>query len=251
MKQVSVWGAVICAVTSVGAAHGAVLYDGTIGTTPGAQGWTYLPLGATQTAPTLPGSPFTTFDSLSAFSVRGGYSQTAPVALDRTTGYRLDWTFRVASESHNVPPATNGNNRAGVSLIAVGSDLQGIEVAFWENEVWVQNIGFTHGEGATFDTTAAQTDFSITVFGTGYAISANGTPLLSGALRDYSAFGLPYNQPKFLFFGDNTTSAAGRFEWSRASVVVVPEAGTLPMGLGAGCLVFGIRGFCRRMTRRS
>ncbi|MEP7134154.1 MAG: hypothetical protein ABI904_04395 [Chloroflexota bacterium] len=64
-----------------------------------------------------------------------------------------------------------------------------------------------------------------------YTLTANAIPLLTGPLRDYSAFtGFPdpYEAPNFLFLGDNTTSAQARVRLRFVSVTgtepVVPTS---------------------------
>ena len=107
---------------------------------------------------------------------------------------------------------------------------QGIELGFWANEIWAQADSplFTHAEGVAFDPTLAMTSYALAIQGTTYALSANGTPILSGSLRNYSSFGFPYNVPDFLFIGDDTGSANGSFELSR--VELLPEPGIVGFG---------------------
>ncbi len=62
------------------------------------------------------------FDT-TAGTVRAGWSTTGGV-MDRTTGYTLSFDLQVGSESHV------SNDRAGFSVIALSSDLQGIELGF-------------------------------------------------------------------------------------------------------------------------
>ena len=52
--------------------------------------------------------------------------------LDRTAGYTVRFTAQVQEELHN------NNNRAGFSVIVLSSDLKGIELGFWEDQVWAQ-----------------------------------------------------------------------------------------------------------------
>src|SRR5262249_25272327 len=121
---------------------------------------------------------------------------------------------------------------------------KGVELGFWSNQVWAQNDSplFTHGEGASFDTTKALTDYALTVLGGSYSLSADGQPLLGGPVRDYSAFGLPYTLKIFLFFGDDTSSAWARVEIARVTLGAVPEPSSLALaGLGAVVLVLASR----------
>lgn len=132
--------------------------------------------------------------------------------LDSTVGFQVNFTLQVESEIHE------SGNRSGFSVIILDNNAKGIEMSFWQNEIWVQhddNTGglFTHGEGVAFDTTATLTDYQVTVIGGLYTLTANAQPLLTGTIRDYSAFDRfpdPYETPNFLFLGDDTTSAQAR-----------------------------------------
>ncbi len=154
--------------------------------------------------------------------------------LDRTAGFEVDFTLRVIDEQHS------SSDRAGFSITVLSSVASpgppGIELGFWKNEVWAQNAGFTHGESSgVFDTTTGLIPYRLLVSGNTYQLLANGNPILSGNLRDYSAFnggppfntGFPYNQANFLFFGDDTSSASANVQL--ASIQVVPEPGAILM----------------------
>ncbi len=140
--------------------------------------------------------------------------------LDRSAGFQLDFTLRVESESHA------NNNRAGFSIIVLGEDARGIELAFWENEIWAQNDYITgglfeHGEGTAFATSAGLIDYQVIILDDTYTLTANTAPILTGSLRDYSKFeGFPdpYETPNFLFLGDDTTSAQARIQLRFVSV---------------------------------
>ncbi|HET9906459.1 MAG TPA: hypothetical protein VFQ23_07455 [Anaerolineales bacterium] len=145
--------------------------------------------------------------------------------LDRAAGFQVNFSVGVERESHA------NNQRSGFNVILLGNDAKGLELAFWTNEIWVQNDNltgglFTHGEGVNIDTTNF-TDYQITMSADTYTLSANGTPILSGPVRDYSSFeGFPdpYQTPNFLFMGDNTTSAQARTHLGYVSIT-----GTDPM----------------------
>jgi hypothetical protein len=215
------------------------LYDGALGTTPDAQGWLKFNTDGSSTPATSGGT--TSFNTSANQSERGGFSNynlIFPVnpnfpTLNRAAGYTVSLDMKVLAELHAV------NNRSGVGLIVLSSDLMGVELEFWQNEVWVQSgADFQHAEGAGFDTTAARNTYDVAFHGSTYDVFVNGsaTPLLSGNLRNYSAFGLPYTLPNFIFLGDDTTSASGSFEFSRLSVVV-PEPGYAIILISAGTLV--------------
>lgn len=200
-------------------AGAAILYDGSLGTTPDQQGWSFaqLPWGqATQSA----SGGATTIDTTQASGNQAGYTPVNPSALDRQTGYVVSVELRVLSENHDGTP-----DRAGFSLIVLSSDQRGIELGFWPGEVWAQNTGFTHGERAGYDTTQPGVRYDLTVQGDNYSLVANQQPLLTGALRQYSTGLLidPYQIPNLLFLGDDTTSAAAQVEIRRVAVGAVPE----------------------------
>jgi hypothetical protein len=234
--------AALLVVSFARASHAVELYSGPLGTAPEEQGWlTYGGVGGSVVRNTAGGR--TTFDTTSTNTIQAGYSNyfgPAPLnpnfpVLDRGPGFVVSLTMRLLDEAHA------NNNRSGVSLIALSSDLLGVEVAFWQNEIWVQSgAHFVHAEGVSFDTTA-MTNYDLEIHGSTYALRANGSPILSGNLRNYSAFGPPYNLPNFMFLGDDTSSARGSFDFSR--LAVVPEPGALgAMGLGA---VVVLRSRCR------
>jgi hypothetical protein len=157
-------------------------------------------------------------------------------ALDRTTGFEIRFTLRIAAEAHTT------SDRAGFSLIVVTDDPAfGIEIGFWDNEVWAydapatSNGDFTHGEGAAFDTSGALHDYVLSIQGDSYTLTApdpGGSDLsLSGNLRDYTIWGgvdlanvfnvpgipadlvlQPYQIPNLIFFGDDTSSAEAHSE---------------------------------------
>ena len=126
-------------------------------------------------------------------------------------------------------------DRAGVSVIALSSDLMGVELGFWGDRIWAQSgPSFTKAEEGLFNTTSALTSYTLQFTGTTYSLTANGVPLLTGPLRNYSSFGAPYNIPNFIFFGDDTTSARGSFRTSRITLGgAAPEPASLGL-LGSG-----------------
>jgi len=150
--------------------------------------------------------------------------------LDRAAGFQMNLSLQVENESHS------NNKRAGFSIIILANDARGIELAFWENEIWTQNDDltgglFTHGETATFDTTSGLINYQLSVINDTYTLNANGLSILTGPVRDYSAFeGFPnpYQTPNFLFIGDNTTSAQARIRLSYVSIIGTETAPPTP-----------------------
>jgi hypothetical protein len=236
-----VFGMIVAAVAFLDAGAGGAradfvtLYDGSKGTTPDAQGFLYLtnPLvgaSATQTA----SGGVTVLDTTPKASESAGYFSTGnPLVgtLDRSSGFTVTFRLQLQSESHA------SNDRAGFSIIALGSDSKGVELGFWSNQVWAQHDSplFTHGEGAAFDTTAALTTYALTVQGNTYSLTADGAQVLSGAVRDYSAFGAPYTSKNFLFFGDDTSSASARTSIASVTLTTVPEPSSAVL-VGIACL---------------
>ena len=204
----------VMGLTGAASAASITLYDDTAGNTPGAQPWLFaaddslLSGGSATETANANGVALSTDNPVSA-----GYSNYVPVfntlknvgfpALDRGPGLSLSFELQIASEGHG------NNDRAGFSVILLADDLQGIELGFWADEVWAQSDSplFTHAEGAVFDTTAAEVLYDLAILGSNYSLTANGNPLLQGALRNYSGFGNPYDLPNFVFLGDDTSSA--------------------------------------------
>jgi hypothetical protein len=129
------------------------------------------------------------------------------------------------------------NDRAGFSLIVLSSDLQGIELGFWTNRVWAQEGGpepdlFTQAEGVSFAVTNPVT-YTLAITSGGYTLAADLVPILSGPLRDYTAFsGFPdvYETPNFIFLGDDTTSARASVRFAYVAVIP-PNRVFLPLVL--------------------
>lgn len=168
-------------------------------------------------------------DTYAGWVATGGTTPGFPI-LDRTVGFQVNFSIQVENESH-----TN-NHRAGFSVIILSDDARGIELAFWQNEIWAQsddNTGglFKHGEGVTFATTSGLIDYQVTILDDAYTLTANTTQVLTGPLRDYSkfeGFPNPYQTPNFLFLGDDTTSAQSRIRLRLVSITgtepIVPTA---------------------------
>jgi hypothetical protein len=222
----------------VAASHGAqILYDGTQNTTPQSQGWLLSysePSGAVTTAITNG----TTLDTTSNILIHAGYSNysltgslvnTSFPTLNSTTGFTVNLDAQINSESHS------SNDRAGFSLIALDSSDNGIELAFWTTDIWAQSSTFTHAEDATFNTTTAPVQYALTIQGGNYTLFANGSDILSGSTRNYSAEGAPYNLPNYIFIGDDTTSADASENIYSLSVAV-PEPSVAGLGLGIATL---------------
>jgi hypothetical protein len=198
----------------------AVLYNGSLASSPGSQGWSFASLGIGTYGETQSGGAnVMTTTSI----IRAGYGLSSPLPLDAASGYRFTLDLKVDSEAHS------SANRSGFSLILIDSDLKGIELGFWTDHVWAQNAGFTHGEDAGYDATQ-RTLYTLTVLGSGYTLSAGNTSLFSGSLRDYTASGLPYTVPNFVFAGDDTFEADSSVRFFNATLTQLPEPGTWALG---------------------
>ncbi|NEQ45428.1 MAG: hypothetical protein F6K00_18570 [Leptolyngbya sp. SIOISBB] len=142
--------------------------------------------------------------------------------LDSSTGYTIAFNAQVLSDAQSNP------SRAGFSLVVVSDDpTKAIEIAFQDDKIFAQDDVplFVEDAGVTtaFDTTQA-TQYSLKVQNDAYQLFADGNNILSGTLRDYTAFSPtppvpdPYETPNFLFFGDDTTSGQGSFRLNQVTV---------------------------------
>lgn len=197
-----------------------VWYDGTLGTTPDAQGWSYGALAFGPITKTATNNSVL-LDTTSTTQISAGWTLLAAPPLDRSAGLALAFTARVNTEAHS------NNNRAGFSVIVLDSHTNGIELAFWGTNIFAQSDSplFTHAEDVTFVTTNALIDYVLTLLPTRYVLHANGTAILSGPIRDYTAFNgviNPYRTPNFVFFGDDTTSAAASVSIGRVALIRPP-----------------------------
>ncbi len=169
--------------------------------------------------------------------------------LDRTKGITIQFDIKLNAENHEGSDK-NGDgigDRAGFSVIVISNDKKGIELGFWKDDanlwvsdrIWIQQDGkaepprgnlFTHtAEGSAFNT-GSMTHYELQIYGNNYRLFANGSsaPILTGALRDYTAFDHtttipplfynPYTTSNFLFFGDNTVSASASVDLKRIAV---------------------------------
>ncbi|MFN2137874.1 MAG: hypothetical protein ACK2UK_18105 [Candidatus Promineifilaceae bacterium] len=206
----------VCAAALVAAFQGdglvpvtTVLYDGSLGTTPDEQGFSFLAFGISADQQFADG--VTILDSTGEMSDQAGYFNEQSPVLDRSLGYRILFELQIEAEEH-----ANGH-RAGFSLLVLSDDRLGLEIGFWEDAIWVQEGGpgdklFTRAETINFDT-GARTLYELAVEENTYQLSAGGQELMSGPLRDYSSFeGFPdpYESPNLIFLGDDTSRAASR-----------------------------------------
>lgn len=214
-----------------------VLYDGAAsdGTqTPDQQGFNYLATSLPFTFPLNPPEAATqsatggiaTLDTSVTPGDYAGYTARAASMPDLSVAgsYTLTLTLQVVSENHA------SDNRAGFSLILLNNDAKGIELGFWEDEIWSQRYDsdetdFIRDPGTLFDTTTPTT-YHLAVKGDAYRLSGDEEEILRGSLRDYSGFqGTidPYETPNFLFLGDNTSSSGATIRLSSVALTVAEE----------------------------
>lgn len=189
-----------------------ILYDSNLGNLPDAQGFFFVsnPFINPQASQTY-SNGLTILNTMPVQSEMAGYfvRDGAVPALQRTQGFTFTFTIQIDEEAHA------SNDRAGFSVIVLSDDLLGIELGFWQDRIWAQEGGeppdlFTQAEGVEWDTTATLTTYHLTILSDTYTLLADQTPILTGPVRDYTAFeGTldPYETPNFIFLGDNTSSA--------------------------------------------
>lgn len=210
--------------------------------------------GATQlntTAPTVPYAGYSNYTNDGSGLVNANFP-----TLDAEAGYTLSFTAKLDLENHNDPQAQKNfdgvADRAGFSVLLVSDDpTKAIELGFWEDRIFAQEDGsnqddpaaepnnnllgsetaqlFTQAEAVAFNTVAALTEYDLTVQGNYYTLHANGTEILSGELRDYTAFDGPINPyvvPNGVFLGDDTPSANAQVDIAAVSIVTDLAAAT-------------------------
>jgi hypothetical protein len=212
-----------------------VLYDGALGTMPEAQGFDYFELGISSRSWANGATLFNTLAFTDTYAGYTAQSNLVPV-LDRQAGYSVQFTTQLLSESHAGSDRNSDgtDDRAGFSLTVLSTDTVGVELGFWTDRVWAQEGGsppnlFTQAERVNFDTTSGLITYTLAISGTAYTLWADGAPLLSGSLRDYTAFTGPldpYDTPNFIFLGDNSASARASVRLAAVSVSTGP---TLPV----------------------
>jgi len=209
--------------------QGQVLLDGRQGTLPTAQGWSYaaLPGLARQNHTGDAVRLVTTATNTEA----AGYARVIAPPLDRRAGVNLAFRFRLPVERHTRP------DRAGFAVILLDAERRGIELGFWQDQVFAQADQplFTRGEEASYPFGAGWVEAVLSLRAAQYTLFVNRAPLLTGLVRDYTAFkGFPdvYETANFIFLGDNTMSAAAEVELAavalvRPLTVMLEPAGTL------------------------
>ena len=214
------------------------LYDETKNNLPDDQDWLiYANNSSASSTPVTSGVNLITDDATSAGFSNSTLSPVNPSfpILDSSIGFTLSFSMQLISESH-----TGNINRAGFSIILLDSNNQGVELGFWTDTIWSQSANplfTTKDEEKAFNTTAAMLAYELTLFDNQYFLTHNDTILLTGILKDYSAFSgifgsIPYSLENYLFLGDDTSSAQadvilGRIEISDTALFSVPTPSIL------------------------
>jgi hypothetical protein len=201
-----------------------VLYDGALGGLPSDQGMVFSAFPPGSVTPSAAGG-VTNLNSTGNNAFQAGFGTISPLALNAATGYSLEFTAEIVAESHS------GNVvRAGFSVIVVGDDpTASIEIGFQDGRVFAQNDAPLFGHPPADSNPGYNpvgmglVEYSLTIVGAGYSLSANDIEVLNGSLRDYTGFGLPpYTLPNSIFLGDNTSSAKANLNLSKVALVNPP-----------------------------
>lgn len=151
-----------------------------------------------------------------------GFARQLSPPLNRLAGFNLRLRFRLPAEHHA------RDDRAGFSVIVLDAARRGVELGFWTNQVFAQADQplFTRAESVAHPFDAAPVEAVLSLQAAHYRLFVNGTPLLTGPVRDYTAFtGFPdvYETPNFIFLGDDTTSAAAEVEIYSVALILPPR----------------------------
>ncbi|MEQ1826985.1 MAG: hypothetical protein ABL921_13605 [Pirellula sp.] len=217
------------------------LYDGA--GLPANQSWlAYTSIGGAATQSSVAGGVRLQTDlqsqsGYSNYTILSTLKNAAFPTLNRSVGFELSFSLAIASESHS------NNDRAGFSTILLGSDRRGIELGFWNNEIWAQSSSplFQHAEGVAVNTSVVR-NYRLQILNDVYTLMDGNNLLLSGAVRDYTAFngapgGVPYSLANYAFLGDDTTSGAADITLGmvtlQSNLSAVPEPASLSLLLAA------------------
>ena len=260
------------------------LYDGTSGVTPdkySSSPWFNFgnanPIPPSTLATHSANNSLTTLDSTAANSIYAGYSNynvTLDVSnpsiltptttvnpsfptLDRNAGYQLTFKVKINQQENE---GTNGDFRAGFSVLALSSDQQVIEIGFRNTDIFSQNNSSFNSIGEKVDGVGNLltnlTTYNLNVAGDSYTLTSGNTILLNGYLRDYTSatgFGADvYRASNFIFLGDNTTSAKANIDLKE--VTLSTNTATVPFEIPetVGISVLAITGglsYWRRKNR--
>lgn len=209
------------------------LYPGNAPLPPTAYGWLAVSQAPAPASVPTPWPDFTIGAGqsvlVSTMADRGGYGGLIYTGVPLSTTLNT-LQFHLNLVSSDVVVLGVGR-RAGLSLLLLDANARGVELGFWPDRIFSQEVGFASiGEEvfhAPLDATNS-TAYFLTLLATSYELRVGSTLLMTGPLRDYSAtptvFGPVYSQSNFLFIGDNTTRGAAAFDFGRMAVVPEPAA---------------------------
>jgi hypothetical protein len=210
-------------------AQAQTLYNSGLGTLPQSQGWLF---GAEGIYTDTLANNSVLLDTSATTATEAGWTFASTPDLNRSNGFTLLFTGMLNAETHT------STNRAGFSIIVLGDDTNGIELGFWTNTVFAQSDSplFTQAENVGFSTTGSFVNYALTMLPTNYILLANGAPILSGPVRNYTAFtGFPnpYRTPNFIFFGDDTSSASAVVNVRALTLILPPRLTMSALGVMA------------------
>jgi hypothetical protein len=249
------------ALSSSGTAATFTLYDGNQPGTPDTQG--FLNFGSVGTGTQAAGGGQTALNTTSPSAFYAGYTNynftisagaLTPVdfanpvfpVLDRSAGFTLHFTAQVLND-------ISGPNRAGFSVIALGSDKKGVEIGFQAATIFAQSDNPLFGTPAESNSdpsiatrVSTMTPYDLTIQGDTYLLATSSFTILTGNVKDYTAasgaFGNVYRTPSLLFLGDDTTSASALTNIQAISLdTAAPETAAPLSGLIALAGLFLIR----------
>jgi len=248
------------------------LYNGSGTQTPQSQGWLAFAdnavLGDGTPAVSSSGGT-TTLDTTTgnipsgSSNIEAGYSNYTALgslvnpafpSLNPATGFSVSFAVQLNSETHGAD-----DNRAGFDVIVLGSDKKGVELGFWTNDIWAQQLNsnvFTRDPSEDYNvlnpsgpslSTTSMTDYTLSILSGTYSLyadvpAATPTLVLTSSTHDYSSYtgAGPYSLTNYVFIGDDTTDAEASETFSYLSVTV-PE----PAAAGA-LIVLGSAALARR-----
>ena len=262
---------VLWLLSSASIAEEVLLFDATLGTTPGAQAWLEGPSGPYASH----NGQGVALDTTASNSVRYGFStedlflglvgHPNMPTLNRHEEFSIEFDLQIIVESHELADRNSDglSDRAGFSLIVISQDLLGIELGFFTDRVWAQEFGFFQAESGLWNT-QQWTHYRLSGNSSGYMLEAKNASqpgyvtVLSGGWRNYNPSGIsdpfldPYNNPSILFVGDNTTSAAASVVLGdllvRTGPLPIPAVTSVPVPvyhLAAFCLLLGYAALAR------